>query len=285
MLKSIENQTFKEFKLHIINNGSTDETNFFLSNIYNKDFKYINRKKNNRDVFKIAAQYNDLKYTIVLHDDDVLMPKFFDECVKALEMNKSIKLITTKISLIDQNGKDLNQIRPKIFFKRYWKKNQYLRLYSKRGNILPFPALMYRSEILDKINLNFDYDSVGPAGDLYIIFQIDKLEGQIRIINKNLFKYRIHSNQDSYKNKIISEFMLRPHVLDLLVNKRENKLYENASLGFILNILIYEKLTKKIDKMTFKYYYDELKKLGLKFNFYSVYWLLFSILRFLKKSI
>lgn len=283
LLKSIENQTFKRFNLYIINNGSKDNTDKFLKGYKELEFTYIRNEINSKNVFNQAISFNGLKYLSILHDDDILKPNFFKSNIEILERDKFINLISSRVNLIGPKNESLKKIKPIIFKSKTWTKNEYIKTYLIRGNILNFPTIIYRSKILLDIELNVDI--IGPAADLYLIFLLNKKAGKIHLNKNSEFYYRIHQLQDSQLNKIHSEFTLREHLINLFKNKKYLSAYKNASLGFILNILIYEKLTKKIDKLTFKHHYDELKNLGLKFNFYSVYWLLFSILRFLKKSI
>jgi len=283
LLKSIEDQTFKRFNLYIINNGSKDNTDKFLKGYKKLEFTYIENKINTRNVFNQAIRFNDLKYLSILHDDDILKPNFFKLNIEILERDEFINLISSRVSLIGPNNESLKKTKPIIFKSKTWEKDEYIKTYLLRGNILNFPTIIYRSKIFIDIELNFEI--IGPASDLYLIFLLNNKEGKIHLNKNSEFNYRIHQLQDSQLNKIQAEFSLREHLLRIYKNESYFNAYRNASLGFILNILIYEKLTKKIDKMTFKHHYDELKNLGLNFNFYSVYWLIFSILRFLKKSI
>ena len=126
--------------------------------------------------------------------------------------------------------------------------------------MLPCPATIFRSSVIKKNRLKYDFD-VGPAHDLFLIFKINLLDYYIYLSKEPMFNYRIHNTQHSNLNRISLEYNIRPHAIKLFKNHNLNKLakhYSQASLGLILQILINDFLIGKLKFISFK---NELIKL------------------------
>ena len=179
-------------------------------------------------------------------------------------------------------GIKLNKIRPRIRGTKTWGKHQFINTYFLKGDIIPCPSIIYRRTFVQERQLSFEF-KVGPAVDLFLLFKCNLFDGKIVLNNKALYNYRLHQLQDSYINRLSLEYQVRPHIIELLRNKnRIRAKYEKASLGFIFNLVIHEFLKKNIDMKEFQINYKKLKKIGLNLNIYTIYWAVFSILRYLK---
>lgn len=94
-LKSIQNQTFKDWECIIIDDGSTDNTTQVLQSILNCDsrFKYFERTSNYKKGLPGSRNYGlDLakgNYIIFMDDDDIAHPQNLELCVFELS-NKDI---------------------------------------------------------------------------------------------------------------------------------------------------------------------------------------------------
>jgi len=133
--------------------------------------------------------------------------------------------------------------------------------------------------------LNFEF-KVGPAVDLYFLFRSNLLEGKIGIENKALYNYRLHKNQDSRINRLNLEYLVRPHIIELLnENKPLQEKYKKASLSIMLQILIHDYINRLINYSDFKEHFKKISSLGLNVNFYSIYWGLFGFIRGIKNKL
>ena len=279
MIESVLKQTYKKFNFIIIDNGSNSETLRILES-YEDKFTLIRNKRNSKKVFEQALNFRDCKYLSIIHDDDILNPNFLENNIRVLESDKNIKFTASCVRFI--KDKKFGKIKPFIYHDREWKKNQYLKTYLYRGNILPFPTFVYRCSILEKINLNFDISKSGPGTDLLHIFRLDSVPGKIILLKNPLYNYRIHPQQDSEKNKIMMEYQIRHSIMDHYRGKLELKeKYEKASLGIILNIIIYN-FFKNFDFVELKTNLYKLVENKLTFNKYSFYWFFYSLLRIVR---
>ena len=162
-----------------------------------------------------------------------------------------------------------------------WKKEEFIKEYFFKGDIIPCPSTIFRSSVIKKNKLKYNWD-VGQAVDLFLLFQINLLDHHIYLFKKPLYNYRIHENQDSEKNRISMEYQVRPYIVKLLKDSNLLKYiskYKQASLGIILQILLNSYFTRLINSMELKKEINKLVDKGLTFNFISVYWFLFGVIR------
>lgn len=287
-LEAILCQTFKEFKLYILDNGSDNETQKILSSINDPRIKIIRNEINSLEFVNEAFKLNDSKYLILTHDDDIMEPNFLEEQIRLLEKDKKINLLASRINLIDEKSKILRKIRPRLFFTKTWNKGEFLKSYLFRGNIIPCPTIIFRSDFVKQNQLKYDW-AAGPATDFHLLLKSNSHEGKIVLSRKALYRYRIHKNQASELNRIYLEFKVKKEVLKLLktikMERYINK-YVSSSNGQILNILIESILNKKITLNEFNNSFRELvDSHDLKVNIFTIYWGFIGLFRGLKNRI
>ena len=279
VIESVLGQSYKKFNFIVIDNGSNTETLRLLES-YKKKFFLIKNKQNSKKVFEQALNFRDCKYLSIIHDDDILNPNFLEQNISVLESDINIKFTASCVKfLIDEKP---GKIKPFTLYNRKWEQNEYLKTYLYRGNILPFPTLVYRCSILEKINLSFDISKSGPGTDLLHIFRLDSVPGKIILLKNPLYNYRIHSQQDSEKNRIKLEYQIRRSILDHYKEKPELKAkYERASLGIILNIIVYN-FFKNFNLGELKNNLIKLFENKITLNKYTCYWFFYSIVRVIR---
>lgn len=281
-IDSIINQSFKEFKLVILDNGSDDRTLELISTYNDNRIRYVRNKKNEREFINEAFNYHDTRYMMITHDDDIMNINFLANQINILENDNSIGVLASSINLIDKDGNELNRIRPRIFKNKIWKKTEFIKEYFFRGDIIPCPTCIFRSDIIKTNNLKYNF-KVGPAVDLYLLFQINFLDTKIFLTKTPLYKYRIHENQDSEKNRVNLEISLRPYLIKLLKEKKNEKIlkhYKKSSAAIIFHIILNQLLINKISFKDFKKLLNENSFTSdLSINKFTVLWVLISLFR------
>jgi len=287
-LNAILNQSFSDFNLYILDNGSDVETKNILRSLKDKRIKIIENKSNSLEFINEAFKLINSKYMILTHDDDIMELDFLSSQIKLLELDNTINLIGCQVNIIDENSKCLNKIRPRLINTKTWLKGEYLKDYLFRGNIIPCPTIVFRSDFIRINQLKYDW-SAGPATDFHLLLKANSYEGKMVLNKKVLYKYRVHSNQASEINRISLEFQVKNKIIELLneVDMSKNvDSYNSASNGIILNIILEGFIRKKILLSVFK---QNIKKLmkhhDLKINRYTVYWSLIGIFRGVKNRI
>jgi GT2 family glycosyltransferase len=114
-LDSIAKQTFRDFSLFILDNGSTDGTAEYLKNFRFSisDFRLVFNEKN----VGFAAGHNqamrltDSEYVLMLNQDIILEPNFLEVIVKFLDAHPGVGAVTGKLLRWDfLNNKKTNQL-------------------------------------------------------------------------------------------------------------------------------------------------------------------------------
>jgi len=102
-LNSIYNQTYKDFLLLIIDNGSVDETIKIIDNQFVPLFGQRIRFLKNKENFGFAKAHNqavlwtDSDYIMVLNQDVILEPDFFSQAIEFMEEHKESGSLSGKV--------------------------------------------------------------------------------------------------------------------------------------------------------------------------------------------
>ncbi len=202
-LKSILNQTYKNFELIVVNDGSTDSTAKILTTINDKRLKIIHNiynvgvaKSLNRGL-KIAKG----DYIARCDSDDINFKKRFKIQIDFLDKHLSYALVGSNAMLIDEKGKKIkktslpatdSQIRKKILFR----------------NPILHPAVVYRKKLMNK-TINYR-EMFNGAEDYDLWFRLLKI-GKAYNFKDSLIKHRIH------KDIVTKKFHLKIELLALFV--------------------------------------------------------------------
>jgi len=128
-IQSVLNQTYKDFELIIVDDGSTDNTKEVIKEFQKKDKKinYIRHEKNKGGS---AARNTGIKlargaYIAFLDSDDEWLPEKLERQIKAFEESGSqVGVIYTEFAVVSTNGKSMRE------------RNKNLRYQGLRGSIL-----------------------------------------------------------------------------------------------------------------------------------------------------
>ncbi len=287
-IKSILNQTFKDFDLVILDNGSSNETSSVIQSFNDTRISYVRNQINDLEFVNNAFSYTKNAFLMIFHDDDIMEPTMLEEMIEIIKSDKEINTISCSINLINSSSKNLNKIRPRIIKDQVWEKKSFIKQYLFSGDIIPCPSTIFRSSLIKKYDLKYDW-KVGPAVDLFLFFQINLIKGKMILLKKPLLNYRVHINQGSEQKRIDLEIQVRQYIFRLL---QKNNLYSisqkylKASTGIILNILINDVITGKLKYNNALIHFDKLKnKKTSLINIYTIYWSIIGFLRGIKNKI
>lgn len=188
-IKSILNQTFKDFEFIIINDCSTDKTLEIIKFYQAKDDRIVlinNKKnlgltKNLNEWLKIAKG----KYIARMDGDDISFPNRLEIEYKYLEKNREIFLVGGGAKIIDENWNYKNDYNPICNISKILKRLE-------KSNCIYHPSIMFKNEgyfYRDKFSYSQDYD--------FYLLLLTEWKKIINIPNK-LIKYRINSNSISW---------------------------------------------------------------------------------------
>ena len=190
-IRSVLDQSLKDFELIIIDDGSTDNSLKIINKYKNhKKIKTVYQKNKGLTVSNnLALRLSRGKYIIRLDADDWLDTNALEIMSNILERNAKIGLVFPDYYLVNKDGKITSSIR---------------RHYFKRVKLLDQPAhgacTMVRKENLIDIG---GYDEEFSCQDGYYLWLRFIKKHQVRNINLPLFYYRQHRDSLSQNTKKI----------------------------------------------------------------------------------
>ena len=212
-IKSILNQTFRDFEFLIINDGSTDNSKEIILSFSDNRIRYIENEKNLRLIktlnkgLKLATG----KYVARMDADDVALPNRFSKQFSFLEMNTDVVVCGSYIRYFD--GAEKSNIRWIKHLDHDIKK----RLYS--GACFAHPSVMIRKKILDEHKLFYN-EKYKHAEDYKLWCDLSN-HGKFYNIPEILLNYRISESQISSKenkSQKLCTHIIRKELIEGLFN-------------------------------------------------------------------
>ncbi len=189
-IESVLQQTYQDFEIIVINDGSTDNTEEIIRGFEDKRVKYIKKYKKNRGISiarNIGIKVARGKYIALLDSDDEWLPEKLDKQIKILQDGSpELGVVYSNLCYIDKKGKNMNKLRNP-------KKEGYIYKDLLGGNYVGTPStLLIRKECFNRVGLFDDLLNSQEDWDMWI--RIAKYY-RFALIKIPLVKYRLHSNQ------------------------------------------------------------------------------------------
>jgi len=195
---SLLKQTFTDFEIIIIDDGSTDNSGEVVKNINDSRIKYFYQE--NSGAHNAINRGIDLaggEYIAILNSDDLYHPQRLEECLKILENDKSLSAVFTFIEFIDKDG---NFIKIKDRVEDNWISSDFKTFREDKDNILF--SLFIENFLVTTSNLfcrRNVFQKTGYFRDFryahdYDFFLRLSCHYKVHIINKTLLKYRRHDS-------------------------------------------------------------------------------------------
>lgn len=245
-INSILNQTFKDFEFIILNDCSTDDNVEKVVLEYAKNDKRIFYYKNEKNL-GISESRNKLielskgEYLAVMDHDDISLPNRFEKEVEFLDKNKDIGVVSSWFKTV--SGKSI--IKQPI-------DNLDIKVSLMRSCVILHPASMIRKSVLIDNKIKYE-EMFTPAEDYALwcrLIQFTKFAN----IPEVLFKYRVHSNNTSKKQR--AKMILATSLVYKLINKKYNDeffiLSERVKYIKLFSIIPLLKIQKKAGIIKYK---------------------------------
>jgi glycosyltransferase involved in cell wall biosynthesis len=189
-IESILNQTFTDFELIILNDGSTDSTPDIIKKYADSDRRivFVDNKKN-RGLIAVLNQGLDMargEYIARMDSDDISLPARFEKQVAYLDQNPDVGVLGTLIhgfGAVEASG---IQIPVVTVFDLL------------RQNYIAHPSVMMRKSIIDKYELRYNPD-YKHCEDMELWSRMILLT-KFHNIMEVLLMYRISGNNISTQN-------------------------------------------------------------------------------------
>lgn len=249
-IDSVLSQTFQDFEMIIVDDGSKDESVDLIKSYKDKRIKLYTFEENRGAV--VATNYCISKasgeYITLLNSDDMFLPEKLEKQFNYLENHKEIAAVFGFAQAIDDSGNEIIP-NPPYFEPRDMNctRQDFLKKLYYEGNQLIHPSVMIRKEIFQDIGL---YDSRLCQIPDYLEWVKLCFKHDVYILPDKLIKFRTRANNmntssskrkgvldriyfeyqyllEEYYNNINDYDLLEkifPHINDLSFYIKDNKL-------------------------------------------------------------
>lgn len=234
-IDSILNQTYRDFELIIIDDGSTDCTQEILAKYHDERMHLITFEEN--QFYCVAANYGleqaHGKYVAYATSDDTWEPQKLELQVQYLEARPECGACFTFADIIDENSQKTDRnfdVISGAVVQKYYTQKEWIQRFIFDGNCLCHPSAVVRREVLDDIGgYNLAYCQ---AADLDMWLRIVR-KYRIHLIETPLVNYRCYTNpqkQISGANDLKTARFLNEHMI--IRRKFINSLSDEEMIAF-----------------------------------------------------
>lgn len=186
-IESVLNQTFNDYEIIVVDDGSTDTTGAFLGKTYGSRITYVGKPVNEG----LAAARNtgislaQGTYIAILDDDDLWLPEKLDRQVELMERNPDLGLVYCGSLKVNGDGDTIAEMRPT-------KRGDIFADMLQRNYLLgPASVALFPREVLRKTGLFDTSFSACADWDLWI-----RIAGSAPVdyVDDSLVKYVLHES-------------------------------------------------------------------------------------------
>ena len=226
-IKSVLSQTYQDFEVLVIDDGSEDKTQEIVKGINDPKIVYIHHEENsgvsvarNNAITKSRGEYIAL-----LDHDDLWLPEKLERQVPILESDPKVGLVYSDCYIIDLNGHILGrnfqdhhphrgEVFPDLFL----------------DNFIPCLTVLIRKDALDRVGLFNPEFSIAEEYDLFLriaeVYKVDFVDlplAKYRLHETNFSKNEVRANEEA--DTVIRTFLgNHPDLKDILGNKVDRRL-------------------------------------------------------------
>lgn len=187
-IQSVLDQTFSDFELIIINDGSTDNFEEIILSFNDPRIVYIKNKRNCGLIFSLnkAIDFARGKYIARMDGDDICLPRRLELQKNYLDENPGIAIVATTIIMINEEGEESGK----------WKLDQQtltskiIRSTMLNENCIAHPTVMGQAVVFKKFHYQ-PYQKNIEDYDLWLRLLANGLH--LSKIPEPLLYYRVHS--------------------------------------------------------------------------------------------
>lgn len=251
-INSILNQTFKDFELIIVDDGSSDDSLKICNEFFRKDNRIQIISINNSGVSNarnIGLQHAKGRYIQFIDGDDYIDLDMFKELKKIID-KYTPDIILTGLTKVDKEYNSISEIIPSLkgLKNKQDLMDNFVEEQFRTGIYGCVSNKLIKRSVIEKIGLKFNKD-IKLAEDLDFYLTLYDYINDIYFLDKSFYYYLQNAENSSTSIKFKNNYFTQ-----ILINlKAKNMLSKNSSL----NINNENIINKVITNFTLCYLYDE----------------------------
>jgi glycosyltransferase involved in cell wall biosynthesis len=220
-IRSILTQTFSNFELLLLNDGSTDDSLAVMQEFQDERIRIISNESNKGLIFTLNRGIEEAKgeYLARMDADDESFPERFRKQVHYLDSHTDVALCGTLMTCF---------ITDRVYQHRYFNPED-VSASLVFTNPIVHPSVMMRRSIFN--DAQFRYHAAYPHAEDYALWTQLAGKFKIAVLNEVLIRYGAHDDQMSRKfNAITRTSVIQAHqtifnYLKIVVSKEEQDLH------------------------------------------------------------
>ena len=209
-LRSVLSQTFTDFEVIVIDDGSTDRSPDIVRAVQDDRLRFF--RQENQGASRTLNRGIELSrgaFIAILNSDDIFYPERIGEALRAFEEDPSTGAVVSHLEFIDEEG---TQVRSPVGPDEYWTDQDPETSFRGTGqivlNLLAGNFLITSSNLICRREV---FDDIGLFSDLrythdYDLFLRLCLGKKVHLIERPLLKYRLHGANTVKENEAAVSF-------------------------------------------------------------------------------
>ncbi len=223
LMEAIESallQSYKNYEIVIVNDGSNDDTESIILNIKNNKIKYFFKVHTNApDSRNRALKEAKGDYLLWLDDDDILHQDILEIYVDYINRYPDVEIFYCKLLTFNENKGQMGQY---TYYDWYNKKDE-IAAYLINGQPIPNPGTLVSKKVYDEISgFNIEFNRAQDYEFYSRVFMTKKFN--VKYVDEFLLKYRLH--QKNITSNLRGEINLNYEIRIL------RKLLESQKISF-----------------------------------------------------
>lgn len=190
---SVINQTFSDWELIIIDDGSSDKTVEMIHTFQDDRIRLYCNEKNEGLIhnLNLGLSLATGDYIARMDGDDISEPTRFEKQVSYLDQHEDVVMTGCYVETF---GNENHKWRPK-------NQAQILKATMLLRPVLAHPSIMFRRERIEKHEIRY-HSEYKHAEDYKFISDVSQI-GNLAVVEEVLFRYRIHAAQVTSKGNTV----------------------------------------------------------------------------------
>ena len=199
-IESVLSQTYKDFEIIVIDDGSTDSTGDIVKSFGDPRIKYFYKKNEGlAETRNKAIAASSGEYIAFLDHDDLWLPRKLEMQLALFARRKNAALIFSDSYVLKRGMRE-----QKTYFGRCHPHRGYgfEDLLFESSNFIPLPTVMVRRAVFDTIGM---FDKNFKIGEEYDLFLRIARRHELDYVDEPLAVYRIHENNTSQDRELFTK--------------------------------------------------------------------------------